>query len=757
MRHVFDYIRRRLILKINLPIAVVLILGTSLWASFHLSFQERIVTENIIQHAERLSNTIRLGLHYAMMLNSRDDIKMIVNNYSRLGEIRGVRIIDKYSVVMFSSHASEVGTEIDQSSGICQVCHTTSPAILYPTQEQSIYQQAVVNGERVMRMVSPIPNDPGCSGPPCHYHRPDEPILGVLDIAFSLEQTDVLARDSRKNTIVLAVLLFVSIFATLFVLFFVLIKRPLSKIVQGAGQLAEGVKIERDMVEQPDEIGQLSRAIFEMGNDLVDKQDQLRIQRNQYQNLFEGVPCLITVQNEDLQLLSFNKTFEENFSAHVGEYCYKAYKNRDDPCPSCPVLKTISDGKSHVTEETGYYKDGRKAHWIVTTSPIYDTEGNVVAAMEMCLDITSRKELEEEVRRSEKKYCDIFNNVPNSLFVIDADDYSILDCNRSALSLYEYTKSELLGMSFLHLCVDDGSNSCIRAVQAGDIINQSKHITKPGREFYVSIHSSPSEFAGRKVWLVSIMDITKRLEIEQHLIQASKMATLGEMATGVAHELNQPLAVIQTSMDLLKRKIVRGDPVPAEDIGKIAELASGSVDRATKIIGHMRAFGRLSDIQMERVNINDVLNRAFEFFKQQLTLRNIVVEWDEDEKLPLVLCEPNRMEQVFINFLLNARDAIEEKAQKSGGEIERRITIKTMHNHEFVTVRISDTGTGVPQSIRDRIFEPFFTTKQVGKGTGLGLSISYGIVRDCGGTINVTNNDSGGASFFIRLPVAPLK
>jgi len=119
-----------------------------------------------------------------------------------------------------------------------------------------------------------------------------------------------------------------------------------------------------------------------------------------------------------------------------------------------------------------------------------------------------------------------------------------------------------------------------------------------------------------------------------------------------------------------------------------------------------------------------------------------------------VRCEPNRMEQVFINFLINARDAIDERAAKEGENIPRRITIKTMHNQGFVTVRISDTGGGVPVAAMTRIFEPFFTTKQVGKGTGLGLSISYGIIKEYGGSINVVNNDDGGASFFIRLPVA---
>ena len=390
----------------------------------------------------------------------------------------------------------------------------------------------------------------------------------------------------------------------------------------------------------------------------------------------------------------------------------------------------------------------------MNTAPVYDSEGNLVAAMEMCLDITERKGLEWELKRSEKKYMDIFNNIPNAVFVLDQEDFSIRDCNKSAVNLYGWAKSELTKMSFLDLFADVDKTAFVRTIKKNLDIDQAKHITRGGREFFVSINSSPTEYNKRKVYLVTVGDISNRLETEQQLIQASKMATLGEMATGVAHEINQPLAVIQTSVDLIKRSLTRGEVPAVALLRRVTELVVEQVERATKIISHMREFGRKSDINLDEVALNGVLKRSFDFFSQQLALRSIEVVWELDEKLPLVRCEANRMEQVFINFFINARDAIEERAAKSdGGQVEKRITIKTMHNNEFVTVRISDTGTGVPEAAMMRIFEPFFTTKQVGKGTGLGLSISYGIVKECGGTINVVNNEGGGASFYVRLPI----
>jgi histidine kinase len=755
MKGLLESFRSRLVLKITFPIAFILFASIFLWSFYHVQYQKEATVENLIMGADRVASTVKLGLHYAMMLNSREDIQAIVNNYSKLQEIRNVRIINKAGEVMFATSPDQTRLVITRRDPLCQACHQGLEAKLQPALSDAIYKDTEENGERVLRLVTPILNEQGCSEPSgCHFHKANEKILGVLDLAFSLSGADELISESRQHTVYLAFIQFIVTFATLAVMFLALVKRPINAIINDARLIAQGKPLKRQSVKSDDEIGQLAEAIYQMGSDLMAKNNQLSLQKNLYQDLFEGVPCVITVQDRDFRLLRFNKTFEERFNARLGEFCYKAYKGRDSKCPDCPVEKTFNTGRFQTTEESGCYRDGSMAHWIVNTAPIYDSEGNLVAAMEMCLDITERKDLERELKRSEKKYMAIFNNIPNAVFVLDQEDLTIRDCNMSAVHLYGWTKSELSRMSFLDLFADVEKAAFVKALKKNKDIDQVKHITKDGREFFVSINSSPTEYNKRKVYLVTVGDISNRLETEQQLIQASKMATLGEMATGVAHEINQPLAVIQTSVDLIKRSLARGE-LPAEALlRRVTELVVEQVDRATKIISHMREFGRKSDIQLDEVALNAVLKRSFDFFSQQLALRSIEVVWDLDDKLPLVRCEANRMEQVFINFFINARDAIEERAAKTdGGQAPKRITIKTMHNNEFVTVRISDTGTGVPEAAMRRIFEPFFTTKQVGKGTGLGLSISYGIVKECGGAINVVNNEDGGASFYVRLPI----
>jgi histidine kinase len=237
------------------------------------------------------------------------------------------------------------------------------------------------------------------------------------------------------------------------------------------------------------------------------------------------------------------------------------------------------------------------------------------------------------------------------------------------------------------------------------------------------------------------------------------MATLGEMATGVAHELNQPLSVIKTASNFFMRKLKKKEPIRDDILLTMSEEIDSHVERATKIINHMRQFGRKSDPNLEPILLNEVLERAFEIFSQQLKVRGIEVNWQTNPDLPRVMGNPSRLEQVIINLLINARDAIEERSdQTPDSSIPDKISLVTTSNTKTVTLSVCDTGVGVPDPIQGKIFEPFFTTKKVGKGTGLGLSISYSIVKECGGTIDVTGNPGGGSCFNLHFPLvkAPL-
>ena len=293
-------------------------------------------------------------------------------------------------------------------------------------------------------------------------------------------------------------------------------------------------------------------------------------------------PASLPSRIETTSCCAYNKEFSDRFDPKPGDFCYHAYKGRSEKCERCPVEWTFADGKSYSTEETGIDKDGTIKHWIVRTSPIVNDKGEVVAAMEISHDISEHRQLEVDLERSEKKYRAIFNNIPNPVFVLDIKTLDILDCNMSVETVYGFTAQEIIGSDRFWTCSVKKKGSIMQAkLKASSVINQAKHLTKDHKELFVDIRISLSEYSGQEVLLVTTSDITKRLEAEQQLIQASKMATLGEMATGVAHELNQPLSVIKTASSFFIKKIKRGETIEKEILDTMLTKVDSNVDRAS--------------------------------------------------------------------------------------------------------------------------------------------------------------------------------
>jgi histidine kinase len=747
-------LRHRLASKLIFTVGITLLVAISTWSYFSMNYQKNKLMENVVAATDRLTTTIRLGTHYAMMLNSRDDINQIINNIAKVKEIKNIRIYNKEGQIKYSNQVSEVDSRTNIQAEACYICHRTDPPLVDIGLEQRTRIFTSNGGYRLLGIISPIGNEPGCSSDACHVHPHDKKILGALDVVVSLEDVDQETRLAETASVGLAGVVF--LIPSTIIFFFVLrfVNRPIRKLIDETHLIGQGLLPSHIELGQSNEMGQLAVAINQMSAEIARKQAELNKQRDEYRTLVERVPCLITVQDCNLRLLSFNGEFRRRFGPNPGEYCYHAYKGRDEKCSNCPVERTFEDGQPHQGEETGFNRDGSKVHWIFRTSPIKNTEGQIVAVLEMSLDITERKELEEKLETSERKYHEIFNHIPNPVFVLDYDSLEILDCNKSVTAVYDLTRQDILGRSFLDLFLPEERSQYAADIRSASELNQIRHLHKNQSRLVVNIRISPGEYPGRKALLVTTSDITKRLETEQNLIQASKMATLGEMATGIAHELNQPLSVIKTASSFFIKKLDRQQTIEEAALGTMLRKIDANVDRATRIIDHMRQFARKSDLKLERIQVNEVLRRAFEIFSQQLKLRSIEVVWEVDPGLPKIDADPGRLEQVFINLLINARDAIEERwGPSETGPGLKRIIIGTRTSEQAVVCEICDTGMGIPANMTEKIFEPFFTTKQAGKGTGLGLSISYGIMKDCRGSIKVKPHASGGACFLLEFPV----
>ena len=246
---------------------------------------------------------------------------------------------------------------------------------------------------------------------------------------------------------------------------------------------------------------------------------------------------------------------------------------------------------------------------------------------------------------------------------------------------------------------------------------------------------------------------------QAQLVQSAKLASIGELASGVAHELNQPLMVIRGNTQLIQRNL-RKNNLDNNDLMEQLEPILRNTKRMMNIINHLRTFSRQSQSDLKPVDLNETLDDAFLMMGEQLRLRNIEVKKQFTPDLPKVDADANQLEQVFLNLITNARDAILQRSEVRGrleiitrmGEADnQQSSIINHQSQNFVEILIRDNGGGIPSENMEKIFDPFFTTKEVGKGTGLGLSISYGIIKDHKGEIEVAETGPEGTTFRIKL------
>ena len=365
--------------------------------------------------------------------------------------------------------------------------------------------------------------------------------------------------------------------------------------------------------------------------------------------------------------------------------------------------------------------------------------------------------LQEQYIKSEEKYRTLFNSDPNPIFILSSKNFKILDMNQRAQDSYGYSREELLGLPFLQIGEDTDEELAQGLENLAEdqslLFTKKRHYRKGGKPFYVNINMSFATYGERNVIMVSTTDITEVVEKETQLIQAGKMTTLGVMAAGMAHEINQPLNVIQVCADFFLKMLKRGQPIEDGDLKTMANDIVANVDRAAGVIKHVRDFARQSELVRTKVNINDPIRDVFKVLGHQLKMHDIDMSLDLDPDIPDITAEHNRLEQVFINLVSNAIDAMDEKGSHPDSRNSAKLLgIKSFVENNQVMVHVNDTGTGMSEEVKNKIFEPFFTTKKVGKGTGLGVSISYGIVKDYSGKIEIDSEIGTGTTFKLTFP-----
>lgn len=466
--------------------------------------------------------------------------------------------------------------------------------------------------------------------------------------------------------------------------------------------------------------------------------------------LFNTLPDALYVFDMDMKLVKWNKAMETVTGLDSGDLQGKSFD-----------LLFPGEGKTSVAAEirSVFEKDVAAAETLMLTrngpmpvllsaATLKDEDGKVAGFVGGARDFTQQARVFEELRAAELRVRAVFDNTADAIIMFTNDEIVEM-FNPAAEEMFGYSENEAVGRKI------------------GDLIPKfpkpEAAINGAVREFSARRKDGsvlPLELATTRMWMNDqrrfvcvARDLGERKLNQSRLIQMSNLASLGDMAAGIAHELSQPLCIIRLSVDLLLDKVEEGSPSSEFLKGKLEQM-SVQMTRAAAILERMRTFAGKSTEQAERIDLRNIVRGALGLIMEQMRFAEIEVVQNLPATCRKVMGNQAQLEQVMLNLLSNARDAIEERVKRmKNAKEERRITVSVVDDPSTDEVRIvvQDNGGGISQEVLDRVFDPFFTTKEVGRGMGMGLSTCYGVVTALGGFIEA-GNVGGGAQFAIAFP-----
>jgi PAS domain S-box-containing protein len=395
-------------------------------------------------------------------------------------------------------------------------------------------------------------------------------------------------------------------------------------------------------------------------------------------------------------------------------------------------------------------KDGTPIICLNTTSAARDTSGRVIRYQGSVLDVTARRQMERQLHKEQEFARRLVDSFPDLILVVDASSrYTFVSPRCQEVLGYELSETE--NMEFggrthaedLPILLSLFSDILAGRQTFGSLEVRVRHKSGEWRRIRFNFSPLADETGKIEGVVLSGRDVTELKRLEEQLIQAEKLAAMGQMLAGVAHELNNPLTAILGVTELL-----REGQTDAEATQRQLEITHRQARRAARIVQNLLEFSRPASPQKKSVDLNSIVDRTLQLHEHSLRRNNVEVDFRPQPDFPGVIADANQLIQVFLNLVTNAEQAIRE-VRESG-----RIQIRFARIGSRISVTFQDDGIGIrPESV-PRLFDPFFTTKRPGGGTGLGLSICLSIVREHGGTIEAEALPAGGSAFTVYLPMA---
>jgi PAS domain S-box-containing protein len=617
---------------------------------------------------------------------------------------------------------------------------------------------------------------------------------------------------------------------------------------------------------------------------LLATQATIEGEKARYEAMVLAIGDGVSVQDPEYRVIYQNRILKEMIADHKGKHCFIAYEGKTEICDDCPLREAFADGEIHRAERC--ISDGvSERYFQLTASPVRDTQGNIIAGLEIVREITEQKNMAERLAHSERKFRMLFDHAPDAIF-IHLPDGDFLEANEMASQWLGYSRQQLMNMQPRDLCPQDKSSDISEKMDEilmhGSLVFETDTVASDGRIIPTEVKARVIQFEGqqavlcycrditeRKIaaksfheseerwqfalegsgdgvwdwditsgkvyysdqwkkilgfgaedfdenenlweklshpddrewvlkeikrhlrsetplymtehrlrcwdgsfkWILdrgkvmersedgaplrmvgTYTDITDRKRLEDQLRQAQKMEAVGELAGGIAHDFNNILTAIIGRIYLLQNRLTGNSELLAH-----ADQIAYAADRAANLTQSLLAFSREQIMNPRRIHLNETVKKSAKLFSK-LIPENIEICITLPDPDPVILADEVQIEQVLINLVANARDAIPRDGQIHISTETMFFDEKFVCSHgygrigEYAVISVSDTGTGMDQKTKARIFEPFFTTKEMGKGTGLGLAIVYGSIKQHNGHITVYSEIGVGTTIRVYLP-----
>lgn len=483
------------------------------------------------------------------------------------------------------------------------------------------------------------------------------------------------------------------------------------------------------------------------------------------ENILSSIAGGIFSTDLNARITSFNRSAEEitgYLEAEVlGKECCSVL--RSDLCEkNCPIKDVLAKEKPVFNYEVSITnKTGEKIQVNITVSPLRSQDNKLIGIVENFRDLTKHKGLWGKLRQ-ERNRAQQYLNIAGVIIVAIQSNGIVSLINKKGSAVLGYKEEDIIGKNWFDLCVPEEDKlerlEIFRQVMAGEIDEAEDYeniiLTKSGQERIVAWHNTTlTDEQGNIVGTLSSgTDITKRKMTEEELMRSEKLASLGQLAASVVHEVNNPLAGIMVYVKLFLKKYKENNLQSEKTESQLLKVDK-ELDRTTRIIRNLLDFARQAEPSMSPVEIPKVIEAALFLVGNQINLENLRLTKNLAPNLPLVLADFDKIQQVMINILLNAIQAMPQGGDlEIGAETAAGVLIEGVRKN-MVRINIKDSGIGIPKENLNNLFTPFFTTKEKGKGVGLGLSVVHGIIGKHKGKIEVISEENIGTTFSIYLEV----